>query len=188
MTRNHERMLSGEPYNPSDRELVQARENARALCLELNDCSETERNRVTKILQKLFHSSGKGTWIRAPFFCDYGENISLGDKVYINFNCVILDVCKVVIGDYSLLGPGVHIYTASHPLSAELRRKSEFGKPVTIGADVWIGGGAIICPGVTIGARSVIGAGSVVTKNIPEDVLAAGNPCKVIRKIGAVKE
>ena len=102
---------------------------------------------------------------------------------FFNFNCVVLDVCAVRIGDYTLFGPSVQIYTATHPLEAELRRTREFAKPITIGADVWVGGAAVICPGVTIGSRSVIGAGSVVTRDIPDDVFAAGNPCRVIRKL-----
>ena len=121
--------------------------------------------------------------MQPPFYCDYGSNIHLGQRVFFNFNCVVLDVCPVRIGDFTLFGPSVQIYTATHPLDATLRRTQEYGKPVTIGSDVWVGGAAVICPGVTIGARSVIGAGSVVTRDIPEEVFAAGNPCRVIRGI-----
>jgi len=122
--------------------------------------------------------------MQRPFFCDYGTNIELGRKVFFNFNCVVLDVTPVRIGDHTLFGPEVLIYTATHPLDAEVRRAGlEFAKPVEIGADVWVGGGAIICPGVRIGARAVIGAGSVVTRDIPDDVFAAGNPCRVIRPL-----
>ena len=103
--------------------------------------------------------------------------------MYFNFNCVVLDVCEVRIGDFTFFGPAVQIYTATHPMDSHLRRTQAFGKPITIGSDVWVGGGAIICPGVTIGSRSVIGAGSVVTREIPEGVFAAGNPCRVIRQI-----
>ena len=120
--------------------------------------------------------------MQPPFFCDYGSNIELGERVFFNFNCVVLDVCLVRIGDYSLFGPAVQIYTPMHPLDAERRRREEFGKPIGIGSDVWVGGGAIILPGVRIGSRAVIGAGSVVTRDVPEGVLAAGNPCRVIRK------
>jgi maltose O-acetyltransferase len=119
--------------------------------------------------------------MQPPFFCDYGANISLGKKCFFNFNCVVLDVCPVKIGEYTLFGPAVQIYTATHPMEAVLRRTREFAKPITIGSDVWVGGGAIILPGVTIGSRVVIGAGSVVTRDIPDDVFAAGNPCRVIR-------
>jgi maltose O-acetyltransferase len=121
--------------------------------------------------------------MQPPFQCDYGTNIELGERVFFNFNCVVLDVCRVRIGDFKLCGPAAQIVTATHPLDAGLRRKQEFGKPVDIGADVWIGAGALILPGVTIGDRAVIGAGSVVTRDIPADVLAAGNPCRVLRPI-----
>jgi maltose O-acetyltransferase len=132
--------------------------------------------------QKVTHT--QGVWIEPPFYCDYGSNITLGDKVYFNFNCIILDIAPVVIGSGVMFGPAVQIYTATHPLNAAERNSGlEFGLPISIGDDVWVGGGAIICPGVKIGARSVIGAGSVVTKDIPEDVLAVGNPCRVIRAI-----
>jgi maltose O-acetyltransferase len=121
--------------------------------------------------------------MQPPFFCDYGSNIELGERVFFNFNCVALDVCPVRIGSFTLFGPAVQIYTAMHPLNAELRRRQEFGKPVDIGSDVWVGGGALIMPGVRIGSRAVIGAGSVVTRDIPDGVFAAGNPCRVIREV-----
>ena len=121
--------------------------------------------------------------MQPPFFCDYGTNIELGERVFFNFNCIVLDVCRVRIGSFALLGPAVQIYTPMHPFNAELRRKQEFGRPVEIGADVWVGGGAIILPGAHIGFGTVIGAGSVVTHDIPERVFAAGNPCQVIRDI-----
>jgi len=119
--------------------------------------------------------------MQPPFFCDYGTNIELGERVFFNFNCIVLDVCRVRIGDYTLIGPAVQIYTPMHPFDAGQRRVAEFGKPVTIGSDVWIGGGAIVLPGVSIGSRAVIGAGSVVTRDVPDQVFAAGNPCRVIR-------
>ena len=134
-------------------------------------------------MRELFTRVGDSVWLELPFRCDYGTNIHLGDKVYFNFDCVILDVREVRIGDHVFIAPGVHIYTATHPLKAELRRTQEFGKPVTIGSDVWIGGKAIICPGVSVGDRSVIGAGSVVTKDVPPGVVVAGNPAKVIRNL-----
>ena len=121
--------------------------------------------------------------MQPPCFCDYGTNIELGARVFFNFNCIVLDVCRVRIGDYTLLGPSVQVYTPMHPLNAEQRRREEFGKPVDIGADVWIGGGAIILPGVRIGSGAVIGAGSVVARDVPERTFAAGNPCRVIREI-----
>jgi maltose O-acetyltransferase len=183
MPSEKEKMLAGELYDPLDAELVEVRERARNLCHDLNatrECDQAERRRI---LVELFGRGGDSVWMQPPFFCDYGSNILLGERVFFNFNCVVLDVCPVRIGDFTLFGPAVQIYTATHPLNAELRRKQELGKPIEIGSDVWVGGGAIICPGVTIGPKSVIGAGSVVTKDIPEGVVAAGNPCRVIRNI-----
>ena len=119
----------------------------------------------------------------SPFWCDYGANISLGERVFFNFNCVVLDVCAVRIGDFAQFGPGVQIPTPLHPLNAGQRRREEYGAPVEIGADVWVGAGALILPGVRIGDRAVIGAGSVVTRDVPGDVLAVGNPCRVVRPI-----
>ena len=129
-------------------------------------------------------ASGKGVWIEPPFYCDYGSNITLGDRVFFNFNCVVLDVAPVRNGSGVLFGPAVQIYAATHPLRATERRMGlEAGKSVEIGDDVWVGGGAIIGPGVRVGSRPVVGAGSVVTRNIPEAVFAAGNPCRTIRRI-----
>ena len=184
MSSEKERMLAGALYDPLDAELVRARERARDLCQDLNATREREEATRRRILVELFGAGGGEVWMQPPFFCDYGSNIYLGTRVFFNFNCVVLDVCAVRIGDFTLFGPAVQIYTATHPLEAELRRRQEFAKPVTIGADVWVGGAAVICPGVTIGSRSVIGAGSVVTRDIPEGVFAAGNPCRVIRELG----
>lgn len=174
-------MLRGELYNPSDPELVAARERARGLCRAFSEARDADVRRT--VLCELLGNGAQTADIQAPFFCDYGSHIHLGERVFFNFNCVVLDVCEVRIGDFTLFGPAVQIYTASHPLNAELRRREELGAPVTIGSDVWVGGGAIILPGVTIGSRSVIGAGSVVTKDIPDDVVAVGNPCRVVRAI-----
>jgi maltose O-acetyltransferase len=176
-------MLAGQMYDPLDPDLVRARERARDLCQDLNATREADQDLRRRILTGLFGSGGDSVWMQPPFFCDYGSNILLGRKCFFNFNCVVLDVCEVKIGDFTLFGPAVQIYTATHPLNAELRRRQEFGRPIEIGSDVWVGGGAIICPGVKIGSRSVIGAGSVVTRDIPEGVFAAGNPCRVIREI-----
>lgn len=184
MMSDREKMLAGELYDPSDPELVQARERARDLCQNLNASREREQDLRRRILNELFASGGESVWLQPPFYCDYGSNIHLGDRVYFNFNCVVLDVCSVRIGDFTFFGPAVQIYTATHPMNPRLRRMQEFGKPISIGSDVWVGGGAIICPGVTIGSETVIGAGSVVTRDIPDGVFAAGNPCRVIRKIG----
>jgi maltose O-acetyltransferase len=183
MPTEQEKMLAGEPYDPHDAELVLARNRARELCHDFNATRPSEQVTRRQILEKLFARGGDTVWLEPPFFCDYGSNIFLGERVYFNFNCVVLDVCPVTIGDRTLIGPAVQIYAASHPMNAELRRINEFGKPITIGNDVWIGGGAIICPGVTIGSKSVIGAGSVVTRDIPPGSFAAGNPCRIIRAI-----
>ena len=183
MPSEREKMLAGELYDPLDAELVAARIRARDLCQDLNATREGDQETRRHILMELFGSGGESVWMQPPFFCDYGSNIHLGERVFFNFNCVVLDVCEVRIGGFSQFGPAVQIYTATHPMNAELRRKQEFGKPVEIGSDVWVGGGAIICPGVTIGSRTVVGAGSVVTRDLPEGVFCAGNPCRVIREI-----
>lgn len=183
MSSEREKMLAGELYDPLDPELIQARERARDLCQNLNASRERDQDRRRQILIELFGKGGDTVWMQPPFFCDYGTNIELGERVFFNFNCVVLDVCKVRIGDFTLFGPAVQIYTAMHPMNAEQRRRQEFARPIEIGSSVWVGGGAIICPGVTIGSRSVIGAGSVVTRDIPDNVFAAGNPCRIIREI-----
>ncbi len=183
MSSERDKMLAGELYDPLDPELVRARDRARDLCQDLNATREGDQEARRRILKELLGSGGESVWMQPPFFCDYGSNIHLGQRVFFNFNCVVLEVCRVVIGDYTLFGPAVQVYTATHPLNAELRRKQEFAKPVEIGSDVWVGGGAVICPGVKIGSRSVIGAGSVVTRDVPEGVFAAGNPCRVVREI-----
>lgn len=177
------KMVAGELYDPFEPELVAARDRARDLCQDLNATRERDREARRAILNQLFGRGGESVWLQPPFFCDYGINIFLGERVFFNFNCIVLDVCPVTIGDFTLFGPAVQIYTATHPMNAQLRRKQEFAKPIEIGSDVWVGGGAIICPGVKIGSKSVIGAGSVVTKDIPSGVFAAGNPCRVIREI-----
>ncbi|APR82999.1 Maltose O-acetyltransferase [Minicystis rosea] len=184
MKTEKEKMLAGELYDPLDPELAAARRRARLLTKALNDTRDDQPEERARLIKELMPASGLDPWIEPPFYCDYGSNITLGDKVFFNFDCVVLDVAPVRIGSRVLCGPAVQIYAATHPLSAAERRKGlESGKPVEIGDDVWIGGGAIVCPGVRIGARSVIGAGSVVTKDIPEGVFAAGNPCRVVRAV-----
>ena len=178
-----DKMLAGELYDPMDPELVWARDRARDLCQDLNATREAQQQERRRIVRELFGSGGETVWMQPPFFCDYGTNILLGERVFFNFNCVVLDVCRVTIGDYTLFGPAVQVYTATHPMNAELRRRQESAKAIEIGSDVWVGGGAILCPGVRIGSRAVIGAGSVVTRDIPEGMFAAGNPCRVIREI-----
>lgn len=183
MRTERDKMLAGELYDPLHAELVAARTRARDLCQALNATREADQDARRRILIDLFGSAGRTVWMQPPFYCDYGSNIELGERVFFNFNCVVLDVCRVAIGDFSLFGPAVQIYTPMHPFNSERRRQQEFGKPVEIGSDVWVGGGAIILPGVRIGSRAVIGAGSVVTRDVPEGVFAAGNPCRVIREI-----
>jgi len=179
------KMLAGELYDPLDAELVAAREHARDLCLALNATRESQRGERRRVLTDLFGTGGDSVWMQPPFHCDYGANIHLGTRVYFNFNCIVLDVCEVRIGEFTLFGPGVQILTPLHPLDHELRRRQEFGKPIEIGSDVWVGGGALILAGVRIGSRAVVGAGSVVTRDIPEGAFAAGNPCQVIRASAA---
>jgi maltose O-acetyltransferase len=178
-----QRMLAGELYDPLDPELITARERARDLCRALNQTRESEQTERRRLLQDLFGAGGDSVWMQPPFYCDYGSNIRLGTRVFFNFNCVVLDVCEVRIGDYTLFGPGAQILTPLHPFDAALRRERELGKPVEIGADVWVGAGALILAGVRVGSRAVIGAGSVVTRDVPAGVFAAGNPCRVIRPI-----
>jgi maltose O-acetyltransferase len=183
MPSEREKMLAGELYDALDPELVAARNRGRDLCQMLNASREGDQELRRFICTELFGDAGQSVWMQPPFYCDYGSNIELGDRVFFNFNCIVLDVCRVTIGDYTMFGPAVQILTPMHPLNAELRRKQEYGKPIEIGSDVWVGGGALILPGVRIGSRSVIGAGSVVTRDIPDGVFAAGNPCRVIREL-----
>ncbi len=179
-----EKMLRGELYDPADPELMAERRRARLLLQAFNASREDAVEERTRLLAELLPSAAPGVWIEPPFFCDYGSNITFGERVFFNFNCVILDVAPVTIGSRVMCGPAVQIYAATHPLNAVERSAGrELGKAVTIGDDVWLGGGVIVCPGVRIGSRSVIGAGSVVTKDVPDDAFAAGNPCRVLREI-----
>lgn len=183
MRKEREKMLAGELYQPLDEELVRDRRRARLLFQALNRTTEDEKPTRERLLRELIPNAGRNLRIEPPFFCDYGTNISLGDEVFFNFNCVILDAARVRIGSRVLCAPGVQILAATHPVSTEQRRTGlELGKPVDVADDVWIGAGAILCPGVRVGARSVIGAGSVVTEDIPEGVVAVGNPCRVVRR------
>ena len=183
MTTERQKMLAGEMYDPLDADLSAGRARARDLCQRLNATREAEEIERRRILRDLFAAGGDSVWMQPPFSCDYGSNVELGERVFFNFNCLVLDVCPVRIGDYTMFGPGVQILTPMHPMNAEQRRGKEYGRPIEIGSDVWVGGSALILPGVTIGSRSVIGAGSVVTRDVPEGVFAAGNPCRVVREI-----
>lgn len=185
MATEQQKMVAGELYDALDPELVAARIKARELCQQLNAAPDRDEVLRRELCRQIFGKGGDTVWMQPPFHCDYGSNIELGERVFFNFNCTVLDVCRVRIGDYSLFGPGVQVLTPMHPLDAALRRKQEYGKPVDIGADVWVGAGALILPGVTIGSGTVIGAGSIVTRDMPANMFAAGNPCRVIREITA---
>ena len=184
MKTEKEKMLSGELYNALDETLVKEREKARKLTRIFNGTVETDYEERTKILKELLGSTGEKIYIESNFRCDYGYNIHVGENFYANFDCVILDVCKVQIGDNCLMAPGVHIYTATHPINPYERIAGpEYGKPIEIGNNVWIGGRAIINPGIKIGNNVVIASGSVVTKDIPDNVIVGGNPARVIKEV-----
>lgn len=173
----HAKMLAGELYNPYVPDLTAARTRARELARRFNATADPA------VLRELLPHADPSVGIEPPFFCDYGTNIRLGKKVFFNFDCVVLDCAPVTVGDHTLFAPGVHIYTATHPLDAAQRRTGlESAKPVTVGADVWVGGGAILLPGVTVGDAAVIGAGSVVTKDVPAGAVVGGNPARPLRR------
>lgn len=179
-----EKMLSGMFYVASDPELAESRQRARKLLNRLNTSADmTDEVERKKVLQELIGPSAQTLYLEPPFFCDYGVNIELGQDVYINFNCTILDCAKVKIGDGTQIGPNVQIYTATHPLNPKERlERKEFARPISIGKNVWIGGGAIILPGISIGDGAVVGAGSVVTHDIAALGVAVGNPARVKRQ------
>jgi maltose O-acetyltransferase len=179
MASEKEKMLSGAPYNPFDQELIDERTKTRELILKLNNNPRGKLEIHRKLLSQLLPNCEQDIYIEPPFYCDYGYNIYTGRNVYFNYNCVVLDVCSVTIGSNVLFGPGVHIYTATHPTEASERRRGwEFGKPVSIGDDCWIGGHAVVLPGVTIGHRCIVGAGSVVSRDVLDDMTVIGNPAK----------
>ncbi len=186
-----EKMMNGDFYDSRDPELISMYHSARKLIKRYNLLDSELMDDRRKILEQLFGSLEPGVWIEAPFFCDYGRNVTIGRNTFVNTNCMFLDNNRIVIGSNGLVGPYVQIYTATHPLKASERIKSEgedsryltSSKPVIIGNNVWIGGNSVIFPGVTIGNNVTIGAGSVVNKDIPDDVLAFGNPCTVKREL-----
>lgn len=179
-----EKMINGELYLAGDAELVKDREIARRLTREFNTTTETESSKRESILKELFGTTGESLYIEPTFRCDYGYNIHVGQNFYANFDCVILDVCPVNIGVNCFMAPGVHIYTATHPLDPIERASGvEFGKPVTIGDNVWLGGRATINPGVTIGDNVVVASGAVVTKDVPNNVVVGGNPARILKEI-----
>jgi maltose O-acetyltransferase len=195
MMTEKQKMLAGEPYRSRDPELLAMYHRARGLLAKFAGIPSFDTEERREVLLDLFGSLGQGTWIEAPFYCDYGVNINLGSDCFINANCVFLDCNTITIGNNVLIGPAVQLYTATHPFAASERlqfddpddpKRSRYvtqALPITIGDDTWIGGGAILMPGIAIGARSTIGAGSVVLESIPEDSLAAGNPCHVLRRL-----
>ncbi len=177
-------MLAGALYCANDAELKAAHARAQSLLRELNRTANEDPVARLSVLSELFGSIGEGTQLKSPFMCDYGSNIRIGRNGFVNYDCVFLDCNLIQIGDDAQIAPGVHIYTAHHPLDPQQRRSGlEMASPVNIGNNVWLGGCAIVCPGVTIGDDSVIGAGSVVTRDIPAGVLAIGNPCRVVKKL-----
>ena len=184
MKTEKEKMLAGEAYKAWDDELMAERAHCRKVMQKLNN-SLPKTAEWQEAVDELVPNAGEGLYLEPPFHCDYGSNIIAGKNFYANFNCVVLDVNRVEIGDNVMFAPNVQVYTASHPLDVKGRVEEgvEFGLPIKIGNNVWVGGGVIICPGVTIGDNTVIGAGAVVTKDIPADVVAAGNPCRVIKPI-----
>ncbi|OYD46800.1 maltose O-acetyltransferase [Sphingobacterium cellulitidis] len=181
-----EKMIAGEPYIASGDELFRERQHAKVELQKFNLMDPTKIKARNQIIKKLFGKTTSRFFIEPPFYCDYGYNIEVGDNFYSNYNLTILDCAKVIIGDNVMIAPNVSLFTAGHPVDAVLRVEGwEYAMPIEIGDNVWIGGNTVINPGVKIGANSVIGSGSVVTKDIPDNVVAAGNPCKVIREINA---
>lgn len=180
-----EKMRQGLLYDANyDEELLAERRRCKELCFEYNRLSPAREDERRALIRRLLGRTGRRFEINAPFWCDYGRNVEIGENFYANHNCIILDGAKVVFGDNVFVGPNCGFYTAGHPLDAGLRgRGLEYAKPITVGDNVWIGAGVSVLPGVTIGSGSVVGAGSVVNRDIPAGVVAAGNPCRVIRPI-----
>lgn len=189
-----EKMLAGKIYDPFVEELAKDRENAHRLCKEYNDTCEDEKVRRNEILDQLIPNREEGVYLQGPIFFDFGINTTFGKNSYANFNLTVLDICEVKVGEYVFIGPNVSLLTPLHPLSYQDRNPyydenkkyvtdKEYGAPITIGDNCWIGGSVTICPGVTIGCGCVIGAGSVVTRSIPDNTLAYGNPCRPMREI-----
>ena len=179
-----ERMLANLPYKAWMDGLEEERIENRKRIYEYNNLPPEQWDRKAELLKNILGKTGENVHINAPFHCDYGYNIEVGDNFFANYNLIILDVAKVRIGDNAQIAPNVSIYTAGHPIHPDSRNSGyEYGIDVTIGDNVWIGGNAVIMPGVTIGDNVVIGAGSVVTKDLPDNVIAAGNPCRIIREI-----
>ena len=184
MKTEKEKMISGKPYKAFGDELLAERQYAKEMIFDFNSLRPNQIDERNEILKRLLGKTKDKYFIEPPFRCDYGYNIEIGENFYSNYNLIILDCAPVKIGDNVLIGPNVSIYTAGHPLHYEIRNQEyEYAFPIIIGDNVWIGGNVVINPGVSIGENSVIGSGSVVTKDIPKNVIAIGNPCKVLRVI-----
>ena len=177
-------MVAGELYRADDPELIRERLRARELTARFNSSEPNDTAGRRSLLEQLLASMDEDAWIEPPFYCDYGWNISLGARAFLNFNCVVLDCAPIVIGDDCLLGPAVQLCAATHPLDPAVRADQlESAGPITLGRNVWIGAGVIVGPNVAIGDNSVVGAGSVVLNDVPANVLAAGTPCRVLRAL-----
>lgn len=185
MGANEQKMLNGELYNGLDSELVQKRDKVKDLLHLYNECHAGDTEQRQQILRQIVGKIGLNCHIEQPFRCDYGQNIEIGDNVFINYNCTLLDCNRIKIGNNVLIGPDTSLYTAGHPIdvATRIQKGLEYAYPITIGDNVWIGGHATLLAGVSIGEGSIIGGGSVVTQDIPAHVVAVGNPCKIIRKI-----
>ena len=185
MKSEKDKMLGGEIYDANnDLQLIVDRDECKNHCYEFNNTHPSDKEKRAKLIKQLVSKTGENFLVEQPFYCDYGYNIELGENFYSNYNLVILDAAKVTFGDNVFIAPNCSFYTAGHPLDVEQRNKGlEYAYPISIGNNVWIGGGVTVLPGVTIGNNTTIGAGSVVTKDVPANVLAAGNPCRIIREL-----
>ena len=180
-----EKVSQGLEYNPNDdKELIEERNRAKDLCYEYNQIKPSQMKARETKMRQILGKAKKSFLIEQPFYCDYGYHIEIGENFYANHHCIILDGAKVTFGDNVWIAPNCGFYTAGHPIEVEKRNQGiEYAKPITVGNNVWIGGNVVVLPGVTIGNNTVIGAGSVITKDIPDNVIAVGNPCKVLREI-----
>jgi maltose O-acetyltransferase len=184
MTSEYERMVSGQLYRPSDPDLKALRMRHRQLAREFNQTQENQREQRAAYLPQIFGKIGRNGHVTPPLYVDYGYNITIGENFYANYDAILLDVAPITIGNNVMFGPRVSLLTPGHPIDADVRNSGlEFGQPITIEDDVWLGGHVVVNPGVTIGARTIVGSGAVVTKDLPADVIAVGNPARVLRAV-----